>query len=66
MVMIANLLFEIKVFLFIMAIFNVLGGALHIVSVFRLRRGKIVSSDKGLYLFLGSVAYILTMLICGF
>jgi hypothetical protein len=64
--MIGSLLLQIKVFLFIMAIFNIIGSALHIVSVFRLKRGKIVSSDKGLYLFLGSVAYILTMLICGF
>lgn len=64
--MITSLLLQIKVFLFIMAIFNIVGSVLHIISVFRLKRGKIVSSDKGLYLFLGSLAYILTMFICGF
>lgn len=64
--MIANLLLEIKVFLFIMALFNIIADIIHVVSVFRLRRGKIVSSDKGLVLFFASFAYILTMLICGF
>lgn len=64
--MIGSLLLQIKVFFFIMAIFNIIGSALHIISVFRLRRGKIVSSDKGLYLFLASLAYIITMIICGF
>lgn len=64
--MISTLLLQIKVFLFIMALFNIIADVMHVVSVFRLRRGKIVSSDKGLILFFASLAYILTMLICGF
>lgn len=49
-----------------MALFNIIADVIHVVSVFRLKRGKIVSSDKGLILFGTSLAYILTMLICGF
>ena len=64
--MIELLLLQIKVFLFIMALFNIIADVIHVVSVFRLKRGKIVSSDKGLILFGTSLAYILTMLICGF
>jgi hypothetical protein len=54
------------VFLFIMAWFTVILDALHIVSVFRFKRGKLFESDKDLTLFGSSVAYILTILICGF
>lgn len=61
-----TLLLQIKVFLFIMAWFTVILDALHIVSVFRLRNGKLFSSDRELTLFGASVAYILTILICGF
>ncbi len=64
--MITTLLLEIKVFLFIMAIFVIIASIMHVVSVFRLQYGKIVSSEKGLALFAASVAYIITMLICGF
>lgn len=64
--MVALLLLQLKVFLFIMAIFVVLVGALHTVTIFRLKNGKLVSSEKNLVLFGVSVAYILTMLICGF
>ena len=64
--MITTLLLEIKVFLFIMAIFVILAAVMHVVSVFRFKNGKIVSNERGLTLFLSSVAYIITMLICGF
>ena len=64
--MIELLLLQIKVFLFIMAWFTIILDALHIVSVFRFRQGKLFSSDKSLVLFGASVAYILTILICGF
>jgi hypothetical protein len=49
-----------------MAIFVVLAGILHTVTIFRLKRGKLISSEKDLALFGASVAYIITMLICGF
>lgn len=64
--MLLSLLLQIKVFLFIMAIFVVLFGILHIVSVFSLKNGKLVTSEKNLILFGSSLAYIITMLICGF
>lgn len=49
-----------------MAIFVVLAGILHTVAIFRLKKGKLVSSERGLELFGAAVAYIITMLICGF
>ena len=61
-----TLLLQIKVFLFIMAWFTVILNALHIISVFRFKNGKLFSSDKELTLFGVAVAYILTILICGF
>jgi hypothetical protein len=64
--MIASLILELKVFLFIMAIFVVLASILHIVTVFRLQSGKLISSERGLITFGSAVAYIITMLICGF
>ena len=64
--MIATLLLQAKVFLFIMPILVVLVGIFHIVSVFRLKDGKLINSEANLALFGASIAYILTMLICGF
>lgn len=64
--MVSLLLLQIKVFLFIMAIFTVLSGILHTVTIFRLKKGKLISSKKGLIIFGAAVAYIITMLICGF
>ena len=64
--MITSLILELKVFLFIMAIFVVLASILHIVTVFRLQSGKLISSERGLITFGSAVAYIITMLICGF
>lgn len=61
-----NLLYQIEVFLFIMAIFVMIISALHVISVFRLKSGKIVSSTNGLVLFGVSFAYIITILITGF
>ena len=61
-----SLLLQIKVFLFIMAIFTVLTGILHTVTIFRLKKGKLVSSERELITFGASVAYIITMLVCGF
>lgn len=53
-------------FLFIMAIFVIILSILHVISVFRLKTGKIVSSKDGLVLFGMSLAYIITILITGF
>ncbi len=61
-----NLSYQIEVFLFIMAIFVMIISALHVISVFRLKSGKIVSSTNGLVLFGVSLAYIITILITGF
>lgn len=64
--MVTNLLYQIEVFLLIMAIFVMIISSLHVISVFRLKRGKIVSSDRGLVIFGVSLAYIITILITGF
>ena len=61
-----TLLLQLKVFLFIMAIFVVLAAILHTVAVFTLKDGKLISSKKELVVFGASLAYILTMLIVGF
>ena len=63
--MLSLLMLQVETFLLIMAVFVVLMSILHIVSVFRLKSGKIVSSERGLILFGVSLAYIITVLICG-
>ena len=64
--MIATLLLQIKVFLFIISLFVLLADIFHVVSVFRLKSGKIISSDKGLIVFGLALAYILTIMFTGF
>ena len=64
--MISLLLLQIKVFLFILAWFAVILDILHIVSVFRFKSGKLFSTSRDLTIFGVTVAYILTILICGF
>ena len=49
-----------------MAWFTIILDALHIVSVFRFKQGKLFATDRDLTLFGVSLAYILTILICGF
>ena len=61
-----NILYQIEVFLLIMAIFVVGYGLLHVVSVFRLEKGKIITSRKDLVIFSSSLAYIIMLIICGF
>lgn len=63
--MIASLLLQLKVFLFIMAILTVLVDIFHVISVFRLKSGKLATQNE-LLVFGIAVSYILTMLICGF
>lgn len=64
--MLATIVLEIKVFLFIMSVFVVLIDLLHTVSVFRLRSGKMIPSTNALATFGVALAFIITMLICGF
>lgn len=64
--MLSLLFLQIETFLFIMSTFIVFMGILHTISVFRLKSGKIIGSNKTLYLFGASLAYMITMLICGF
>jgi len=64
--MFMSVLFQLEVFILIMAVFVVLYGLLHIVSVFRLERGRIITSRKDLVIFSISLAYIIMLLICGF
>ncbi len=64
--MFMGILYQIEMFLFIMAIFVMIMSILHVISVFRLKTGKIVSSKNGLVLFGVSLAYIITILITGF
>lgn len=63
--MITTLLLQIKVFLFIMAILTVIVDAFHVISVFRLKSGKLATKNE-LIVFGVAFSYILTMLICGF
>jgi hypothetical protein len=63
---IQGLILELKVFFFSMSVLTVIFYLLHAVSVFSLKRGKIVNSSSELALFGAAVSYIVTMLICGF
>ena len=63
--MITTLILELKVFLFIMAILTIIVDAFHVVSVFRLKNGKLATQNE-LIVFGAALSYILTMLICGF
>lgn len=63
--MITTLFLQIKVFLFIMAILTVIVDAFHVISVFRLKSGKLATKNE-LIVFGVAFSYILTMLICGF
>ena len=63
--MIVSLLLQIKVFLFILACLTVLVDAFHVISVFRLKSGKLATQNE-LIVFGIALSYILTMLICGF
>ena len=63
--MIASLLLQLKVFLFIMAILTLFVDIFHVISVFRLKSGKLATQNE-LVVFGVALSYILTMLICGF
>jgi hypothetical protein len=63
--MIATLLLQLKVFLFIMAILTLIVDIFHVISVFRLKSGKLATQNE-LVVFGVALSYTLTMLICGF
>jgi len=63
--MIASLLLQLKVFLFIMAILTLIVDIFHVISVFHLKSGKLATQNE-LIVFGVALSYILTMLICGF
>ena len=63
--MIATLLLQFKVFLFIMAILTLIVDIFHVISVFRLKSGKLASQNE-LVVFGAALSYVITMLVCGF
>ena len=63
--MIAALLLQLKVFLFILSILVLLVDIFHVISVFKLKNGKLATQNE-LVVFGVALSYILTMLICGF
>lgn len=63
--MLASILFQIKVFLFIMSILTIIVDIFHVISVFKLQKGQLAST-KGLVVFGIALSYIITTLICGF
>jgi hypothetical protein len=63
--MIATLLLQAKVFLFIMAVLTLIVDVFHVISVFKLKNGKLATQNE-LIVFGVALSYVLTMLICGF
>ena len=60
-----SLLFQVEVFLLIMAIFVMIRASLRILTVFTLKRGRLIESENELTVFSLSLAYIIMILICG-
>ena len=63
--MIATLILQLKVFLFILSILVLLVDIFHVISVFKLKSGKLATQNE-LIIFGVALSYILTMIICGF
>lgn len=63
--MLMSLLFQVEVFLLIMAIFVMIRAILRILTVFTLKRGRLIESENELTVFSLSLAYIIMILICG-
>lgn len=63
--MITTLILQAKVFLFIMAILTLIVDVFHVISVFKLKNGKLATQNE-LIVFGVALSYVLTMLICGF
>lgn len=60
-----SLLFQVEVFLLIMAILVIIRASLRILTVFTLKRGRLIESENELTIFSLSLAYIIMILICG-
>ena len=63
--MIATLILQLKVFLFILSILVLLVDIFHVISVFKLKSGKLATQNE-LIIFGVALSYVLTMIICGF
>ena len=63
--MVATLLLQLKVFLFILSILVLLVDIFHVISVFKLKSGKLATKNE-LVIFGVALSYVLTMIICGF
>ena len=63
--MFATLILQLKVFLFILSILILLVDIFHVISVFKLKSGKLATQNE-LVVFGVALSYILTMIICGF
>ena len=63
--MIITLLLQLKVFLFILSILVLLVDIFHVISVFKLKSGKLATKNE-LVIFGVALSYVLTMIICGF
>jgi hypothetical protein len=63
--MFATLLLQLKVFLFILSILVLLVDIFHVISVFKLKSGKLATQNE-LVIFGVALSYVLTMIICGF
>ena len=63
--MIATLILQLKVFLFILSILVILVDIFHVISVFKLKSGKLATQNE-LVIFGVALSYVLTMIICGF
>lgn len=57
---------QIEAFIFIFAILFIIGCIVHVAKVFIMEEGKLIESKWGPYALGASIAYIVTMLICGF
>ena len=63
--MITTLLLQLKMFLFILSILVLLVDIFHVISVFKLKSGKLATQNE-LVIFGVALSYVLTMIICGF
>jgi hypothetical protein len=63
--MITTLILQLKVFLFILSILVLLVDIFHVISVFKLKSGKLATQNE-LVIFGVALSYVLTMIICGF
>ena len=56
---------QIRLFFFVMSCIVLCMCGLHVVKVFRLESGKLITSDRNLYAFMVALSYFITVLISG-